>query len=149
MSDKELHRNTLIFAGIVILALILWAYFHGQLSAALNPSNPPSTVNQNPPVSFSVGGMPTVTGPINFPQAIYNIPSPPSQGVYSPSSCECGCSGGNSGPITYTFPDMTGYFVQAQEAANSALVSTLNAITGAMPYAEQVFVTNNTPTPWA
>ena len=146
MGDKELHRNTLIFAGIVILALILWAYFHGQLQAALSGPTPPSTVNQNPPISFDVQGMPTVTGPINFPQAIYNIPPAPPDGVYRANSCECGCQGGNSGAITYTFPDMTSWFTTLQQETNAGLVNALNTVTGAMPYSEQVFVTNNSPT---
>jgi len=146
MGDKELHRNTLIFAAIVILALILWAYFHGQLQAALNPFNPPSTVNQNPAVSFDIMGQPTVTGPINFPQAIYNIPSGPSDGVYSPDSCSCGCTGGNSGPITYSFPDLTGYYTQVQQANNQSLSNALGSVLGALPYDEYAFVANNTPT---
>jgi hypothetical protein len=149
MADKELHRNTLIFAGIVILALILWAYFHGQITAALNPFNPPSTVNQNPPVSFDVTGMPTVTGPINFPQAVYNIPGSPSDGVYSPSSCTCGCEGGTSSATVYSFPDMTSYYTQVQQADNNALASALSAAIGALPYDESVFVGNNTPTPFS
>jgi hypothetical protein len=146
MTDKELHRNTLIFAGIVILALILWAYFHGQIQAAINPFNPPSTVNQNPGVSFDIMGQPTVTGPINFPQAIYNIPPGPSDGVYSPDSCSCGCSGGNSGPLVYTFPDLTSYYTQVQVANNNALSNILGAVIGALPYDESVFVGNNSPT---
>jgi hypothetical protein len=150
VTDKELHRNTLIFAAIVIVALFLWAYFHGQLQAALNPFNPPSTVNQNPGVSFDIQGQPTVTGPINFPQAVYDIPSGPPNGVYNPSSCNCGCSGGmNGGAVTYSFPDTTSYYTALQTSENNALTAMLNSITGAMPYSEQVMVTNNTPTPWA
>jgi len=136
----------LIFAGIVILALFLWAYFHGQLQAALNPSNPPSTVNPNPPISFDVQGQPTVTGPINFPQAIYNIPSAPPLGVYNPSSCTCGCDGGNSGPVTFSFPDMSGLFTALQQQSNQNLTNALDVVTGALPYSEDVFVTNNSPT---
>lgn len=150
MTDKELHRNTLIFAGIVILALILWAYFHGQLSAAMAgaANQTPSTVNQNPGISFAVQGQPTVTGPINFPQAIYNIPAGPSGGVYNPSSCTCGCGGGNNGPVTFSFPDMTSLFTQLQQESNANLATSLNNLIGALPYDERVFVGNNTPSPF-
>ena len=139
----------MIFAAIVIVALFLWAYFHGQLQAALNPFNPPSTVNPNPPVSFDIMGQPTVNGPINFPQAVYNIPPTPPLGAYNPSSCNCGCTGGVNRGVTYSFPDLTSYYTALQTSDNNALVAMLNSITGAMPYSEQVMVTNNTPTPWA
>lgn len=149
MTDKALHRNTLIFAGIVIVTLILWAYLHDKISAALSsPSAAAPGVTDNGPVSFDIVGQPTVTGPVILPQAVYNIAPVPQNGVYSPSSCECGCSS-NSGPTVFNFPDLTGLFNSLQIADNSALTNALNTVTASLPYDEQVYATNNTPTPFA
>lgn len=145
LSDKELHRNTLIFAAIVIVALILWAYLHDKIATALSPAVQPG-VNAAGPVSFDIAGQPQSYGPVTFPQAIYNIPAAPPNGQYSPSSCECGCNGGNSGTVTYSFPDVSSLFNQLQLANNAALTNSINMATGALAYSEQVFVTNDSPT---
>jgi hypothetical protein len=146
MNDKELHRNTFIFAGIVIAAIILWAYFHDKIAAAMGAYNPQVQPSNGP--IFAVFGAPTANGPVYFPSDTINIPATPPNGVYNPSSCECGCSGGMGGPVTFSFPDMTTYYTQLQEANNMAINQAYGLAIATMPYDEGVFVADNTPTPF-
>lgn len=146
MTDKELHRNEAIVAGIVILALLLWWWFHNLRAAQSQPAQSPSYYSSGGP-TFNVPGGNYSYGPVVFPQAIYNI-SGPQDSIYNPSSCNCGCSGGNAGPITYEFPDMTSLFSGLYAQLQSADLALIHGLTAGLPYAEQVFVTNNTPTPF-
>lgn len=146
MSDKELHRNTFIFAGIVILALILWAYFHDKIAAAM--STTPQVQPSVGPTFYIVGAPSDTYGPISFPPPIFNIPATPPNGVYNPSSCECGCGGGMGGPVTFSFPDLTNYYTALQEMNNAAINAAFDTVVGGLPYNEAVTVANNTPTPF-
>lgn len=148
MTDKAITRNTLIFAAIIIVALLLWAYFRRE--ANVTPADAAaSQVQGTGGPSFVIQGEPTSYGNVYFPQAVYNIPASPPNGVYNPGSCECGCQGGVSGSTTYSFPDLTGYYTSLQLANDASLASSLLSITNQLPYDLQVFVQNATPTPWA
>ena len=147
MTDKTLHRNTLIFAGIVIVALMLWAYFHDKIAQALAGQGTPAVQYAGEPV-FVVQGGSSSYGPVTFPAATFNIPPTPLNGVYNPGSCECGCAGGMGGPVTFSFPDMTQYFTNLQEQNNAAISNAFYAAIGGLPYDEQVMIANNTPTPF-
>lgn len=146
MTDKELHRNTLIFAGVVIVALVIWAYVHNQVFGS-GGSSVPSVSQAGEPV-FVITGAGSPGGNISFPPAVYNIPDTPVNGTYNPGGCLCGCSGAGDENVTFSFPNMTGYFTALQQANNAAINAAFGLAVSAMPYDEGVTVANNTPTPF-